>query len=102
MANMASISSMSERASPTVFKGKTSRGLLLTLYVSPKQDISLICLYLVDDVDGTLQHESCSLPLVIDPAVLSQLLDFVLSCLAKQHLETPQSSTTESFSFQTF
>lgn len=54
--------------------------------------------YLVDDVDGTLQHESGSLPLVIDAAaVLSQLLDLVLGCLAEQHLETAQEGTTEAF-----
>lgn len=49
-----------------------------------------VCVYLVDDIDRVLQQESCSLPLVVDVGIFSQLLDLLFSRLAEQHLTTTQ------------
>lgn len=54
----------------------------------------LVCVsvrvHLVDDVDGVLQQETCSLPLVGSAGVLGQLLDLLLGCFTEQHLTTTQ------------
>lgn len=44
--------------------------------------------YLVDDVDSVLQHESCSLPLVVRVGVFDKLLDLFFSRLTEQDLNT--------------
>lgn len=44
--------------------------------------------YLVDDVDSVLQHESCSLPLIVSVGVFDKQLDLLFGCLTEQHLNT--------------
>lgn len=54
----------------------------------------LVCVYLVNDVDGVLQQESGSLPLVVGVGVLSELLDLLFSHITEQHLKTVTHTST--------
>lgn len=85
MAKMASISSMSEMASPIVFRRKSTRHMLAAPIIMMVFS-RILHTHLIDDIHRVLQHESSSLCFVIGTWVLRQLMKLIFSWFTEHHL----------------